>query len=102
MRMQMRLFFILISFLFLIGNINVEAGSWSQTTQVEFETCSQSGIDTRVNPGSVEVVNGTYVTDDNTVLLMHFNEGTGNPYDDSGQGNNGSKSAGDRCCQSSG
>lgn len=68
----------------------VQAGTWSQTKQEEFALNTQSGIDIYVASGDAKISDGAYSTDNNTVLLMHFGEGSGStPIDSSGKGNNG-------------
>jgi len=64
-----------------------QAGTWSQTEQSEFESCTLSNIDTSTSPGNI-TLSGAYSPDDNTVLLLHFNEGSGTTAtDSSGNGN---------------
>ena len=63
------------------------AGTWSQeATKGEFAASTLSGVELE-SDGEVIVLNGSYSTDDNTLLLVHFNEGSGDPKDSSGQGN---------------
>ena len=61
------------------------SGTWSQTTQAGF---TLSNVDSTTNGGDI-TLSGAYSTDSKTVLLMHFDEGIGDPQDSSGKGNNG-------------
>jgi hypothetical protein len=67
---------------------SVLAGTWSQTTQTEFAANILNDVDI-LSSGDVAIVRRSYSTDSNTVLLMYFNEGKGNPRDSSGKGNHG-------------
>jgi len=67
-----------------------EASTWSQTTQAEFEEDTLTAVNTYISPGDVKFESDTKIwPDGNTVLLMHFNEGSSNPQDSSGNGNHG-------------
>jgi len=59
---------------------------WRQTTRAEFESCELRNIDTTTSPGSVSL-SGAYSPDESTVLLLHFDEGEGDPSDSSPAGN---------------
>ena len=79
---------------FVFSQTLIYAGTWSQTTQADFELNSQSGTDIYASGGDVKIGIGAYSTDNNTVLLMHFGEGSWNATtievgDSSGKGNHG-------------
>ena len=74
----------------------VYAGTWSQTTQAEFEANTLSNIDIVKNSGDVRL-SGQYTSDSNTVLLLHMNESSWNGTadevkDSSSYGNHGVRS----------
>jgi len=83
----------IIGFILLLGMGVVEAGTWSQSSYAEFETCAWSNIDPLTSADAVRI-SGPYPSDANTVLLMHMDElswnGTADEVEDSSSyGNHG-------------
>jgi len=79
------LFFIAVSIVCFLA-CESECGNWSQTTQSDFETGTLSNVE-NITIADAVTLNGAYLSDDNTLLLLYFNEGSGqSPKDSSGRG----------------
>ena len=82
-------FFLIVSFTLIFLIKFSEADTWSQTTKEEFAGNTLSNVDISTNNGEVGL-SGAYSSDSNTVLLMHFDEGSGQTAaDESSYGNHG-------------